>query len=296
VTKAVLIAAGNRAQLVVMIGFLIVAAALASIPTPDSACAAKAMDKPAIVSAQETRLAYVRCGRGAPTIVFEGGFGGDLENWDRMFPMVGRFAPVFAYSRPGFRGSDTAWKADSDGMRTSSEAARLLHDALTAAHVRPPYVLVGHSLGGLYIQKFAQLYRKDTAGLVLMDNRPATFMTKCAAQGLSECAGHGKDISPDWSPALKSTFRGITRSEAIAPTPGQLGKLPILVITASKPEEGASQPFLEAFRAAQGDYARQLNNGRQVTIENSTHSSLSHEQAQPVVAEIQRFWASLPKR
>jgi Alpha/beta hydrolase family len=296
VTNAVLIAAGNHAQLVVMSGFLIMAAALASVSTPDATCAAKPMDKPSIVSAQGTRLAYVRCGRGAPTIVFEGGFGGDLKNWDRMFPMVGRFAPVFAYSRPGFRGSDIAWKADSDGMRTSSEAAHLLHDALAAAHVRPPYVLVGHSLGGLYIQKFAQLYRKDTAGLVLMDNRPATLMTKCAAEGLSECAGRGNDISPDWSPALKTTFRGITPSEAVAPTPSQLGKLPILVITASKPEEGTSQPFFEAFRAAQRDYARQLNNGRQVTIENSTHSSLSHERAQPVVAEIRRFWESLPNR
>src|SRR6476659_1691803 len=156
----------HRRSSCMMIGLWILAAATgASDPVPDPACSLRAMAAPSIVAVEGTKLAYVRCGSGSPTVVFEGGFGGDLQNWDALFPAVGRFAPVFAYSRPGFKGSSVSWKADADGMRTSTEAAHLLHDALVASRVKPPYVLVGHSLGGLYIQKFAQLFQRDTAGL-----------------------------------------------------------------------------------------------------------------------------------
>jgi pimeloyl-ACP methyl ester carboxylesterase len=277
-----------------IVDFLIVAAMTAAIP--DATCANIAITKPSIVAVQGTKLAYVHCGSGSPTVVFESGFGGNLQNWDRIFPMVGQFAPVFAYSRPGFPGSDGDWKGDADGLRTSVEAASLLHEALAAARVKPPFVLVGHSLGGLYIQKFAQLYPAETAGLVLMDNRPATFMKHCATVGLQECVGGGNDVSPDWSPALKSTFRGIKPSEAVAPTPQQLGRIPMLVITASRPEDDTSPRFFQEFRDAQTSFARQLREGRQVIIPGATHSSLSHEQAPQVVAQIKRFWARLSRR
>jgi pimeloyl-ACP methyl ester carboxylesterase len=263
---------------------------------PDPACASVPMARlQQHVSVDGTKIAYVHCGSGKPTIVFEGGFGGDLENWKVIFPLVGKFAPEFAYSRPGFGGSTTPWLGDADGMRTSEESARLLHAALRAARIRPPYILVGHSLGGLYIQKFAQLFPKDTAGLVLMDNRPATFMKKCAAEGVPECAGQGHDISPDWSVALKSTFLGIAPSEAVAPAPVQLGRLPILVITAGKPEADVSQRFFDLFHPSQADYARQLMNGRQVIIREATHSSLSDAQAPQVVSEIKKFWSQLDR-
>ena len=193
------------------------------------------MERAMTVEVQGATLPYVHCGKGSPTIVFEGGFGGNLQNWATLLPMVGEFAPVFAYSRPGFRGASGIWIADSDGVRTSEEAARLLRELLQSAGISPPYVLVGHSLGGLYIQKFAQLYPGDTAGLVLMDNRPATMMKRCAAEGLPECADDS--VSPDRSPALKTTFVGIAPSEAVAPTAAQLGDIPILLITAGKPEE-----------------------------------------------------------
>lgn len=278
-----------------MIGLWILAAATgASNPVPDPACSLRAMAAPSIVAVEGTKLAYVRCGSGSPTVVFEGGFGGDLQNWDALFPAVGRFAPVFAYSRPGFKGSSVSWKADADGMRTSTEAAHLLHDALVASHVKPPYVLVGHSLGGLYIQKFAQLFPRDAAGLVLMDNRPATQMKRCAAEGVPECIN--LTVSPDWSPALKTTFLGIEPSEAVAPTPRQLGRIAVLVITAGKAEAGFAERSFEKFRAAQGEFSAQLRHGRQVIVPDATHSSLSHEQAPEVAAEIERFWEATPNR
>ncbi len=275
----------------ILVAALAVMAAGNAGPIADPSCASVGVadEHQSFVTAEGVKLAYVRCGSGAPTIVFEGGFGGNLRNWATLFPMVGKFAPVFAYSRPGFGRSGEAWSAESDGMRTSEESARLLHGALQDSHVRPPYVLVGHSLGGLYIQKFAQLYPKDTAGLVLMDNRPATLLRDCRATAcLPDCLNN--QVSPDWSPVLKATFLGIEPSEAVAPPPRQFGRIPVLVITAGAPEEGIDPSYFDLFRREQTAFAAKLKRGRQVVVPTGTHSSLSGAQAEPVAHEIQRFW------
>ena len=266
-------------------------------PVADRDCAAVGLgdERQTFIVADDTRLAYVRCGSGAPTVVFEGGFAGNLQNWQTLFPMVGRFAPVFAYSRPGFGRSDPAWSGDDDGKRTSEEAARLLRSALREAKVRPPYVLVGHSLGGLYIQKFAQLYPNETAGLVLMDNRPATLLRDCRATvRLPTCLDIGE--APDWPPVLKATFRGIEASEASAPSPRQLRRIPVLVLTAGTPEEGVDPRYFELFKEQQTSFAGQLEKGAQVILPQATHSSLGSAYAEPVALEIRNFWNKLITR
>lgn len=275
---------------------LAAAAASAAVAVPDAGCAANAFapGHQRFAEVQGVTLAYVRCGQGAPTVVFEGGFGGNLRNWSVLAPKIGGFAPIFAYSRPGFGDSGATWSADADGLRTSTETARLLRDLLRAARVPPPYVLVGHSLGGLYIQKFAQLFPKDTAGLVLMDNRPATLMKQCAADGLPDCLNNA--AQPDWSPVLRVTFLGIEPSEASAPTPEALGGLPALVISAGRPEPGLDPRFFEVFEQAQTDFAARLKAGRHVTIADATHSSLSGAQADAVAREIRAFWDGLVRR
>ncbi len=69
-----------------------------------------------------------------------------------------------AYDRAGYGFSDPASSA-----RTSDANARELHDLLHAANLPAPYVLVGHSFGGLNVLAFTELYRRDVAGLVLVD-------------------------------------------------------------------------------------------------------------------------------
>lgn len=274
--------------------WLVPAAALAEpAARPDAQCAQAGTSEAnqRFAEVQDMRLAYVRCGEGAPTIVFEMGFGGNLEPWQRVFPHVAEFAPAFAYSRPNRGRSEGSWAADEDGMRTSEEAARLLRETLAAAGVPPPYILVGASLGGLYIQKFAQLFPGDTAGIVLVDNRPATFMRECTAARIPQCLGAAVD--PSWSASIRSTYLGIEPSEQVAPTPEQLGDIPVLVITATRTEMENADAFLSGIRGAQTRFAAGLRRGRQYLAEGASHDSLIGDDAGQTVEQIRIFWGEV---
>lgn len=103
-------------------------------------------------------------GSGDVAVVFENGYGAPLETWGKVQPEVSRFARTVAYDRAGVGLSDDG-PAPRDGRRFATE----LRAALRAANVAPPYVLVGHSLGGIHARAFAATFPGEVAGLVLVD-------------------------------------------------------------------------------------------------------------------------------
>jgi pimeloyl-ACP methyl ester carboxylesterase len=115
-------------------------------------------------------------GRGSPAVVFEAGgsgaAGGPLEAWERVQPAVSRLTTTVAYDRAGIGRS-----APGPKPRDARQIARELHTALHSARVAPPYVLVGHSLGGPFIRVFADLYPEEVGGLVLVDPTQEEFIT-----------------------------------------------------------------------------------------------------------------------
>jgi pimeloyl-ACP methyl ester carboxylesterase len=227
-------------------------------------------------------------------VVFEAGFGGKLDIWDNVFDKLAKGGSVFAYSRPGAE-TGAASPADTDGIRTSDEVARTVRHTLDALRLRPPYILVGVSLGGLYVQKFAQLYPARTAGIVLVDNRPPTFLNACRAARIKTCTDVGTAPNADWSPYLKATYIGIEPSEALAPKPEQLGTMPVTVITATATEMKNADDFLQMLVRAQAEYTRRLSNGRQVLAPGATHESLVAADGGVVVREIEGMRVRLRK-
>lgn len=101
---------------------------------------------------------------GTVTVVLQSGLGDGRSSWDMVWPLVRARHRVFALDRPGY-GDSPATAASRDPCQVASE----LRAALREAGVSPPYLLVGHSLGGLYQHVFARLYPQDTAGLLLLD-------------------------------------------------------------------------------------------------------------------------------
>lgn len=97
-------------------------------------------------------------------IVFEGGSRNTIERWGAVPQQLAHDATVFAYNRPGYGNSEEAGTS-RDG-RTIVEELRAV---LRHKELKPPYVLVGHSLGGLYMQLFARAYPDEVKGLVLID-------------------------------------------------------------------------------------------------------------------------------
>jgi pimeloyl-ACP methyl ester carboxylesterase len=111
------------------------------------------------------RLHLSCTGSGSPTVVLEPGQGGVSSDLAWIAPVVARDTRVCVYDRAG-RG----WSDVGDGPQDGVQIAADLHTLLDRAHVPGPYVLAGHSFGGLYVQSFAAQFPADTAGLVLLDS------------------------------------------------------------------------------------------------------------------------------
>jgi pimeloyl-ACP methyl ester carboxylesterase len=105
---------------------------------------------------------------GQPVVVFESGYGTPMGHWDRVLDGVSEMAPLVTYDRPGIGDSEP-----DDEMPTIKNVADKLIKILHQLDIEPPYILVGHSLGGAYVRGFAVYYPEMLAGLVIID--PADF-------------------------------------------------------------------------------------------------------------------------
>jgi len=109
-------------------------------------------------------------GQGSPAVIFEGGFGTGIASWSTVQKEVAAFARTVSYDRAGLGQSDLGPKP-----RSAKQIATELHVALEKAGVKPPYVLVGHSFGGIYARVFADMYPKEVVGMVLIDPSQESF-------------------------------------------------------------------------------------------------------------------------
>jgi pimeloyl-ACP methyl ester carboxylesterase len=110
------------------------------------------------------RLHLYETGQGSPTVVLEAGIAATSLSWRPVQNEVAKFARVASYDRTGLGWSDAA-----SAPLTLSRLAEDLRDLLQVAQLPPPYILVGHSFGGLIVRAYALRYPTETAGLVLVD-------------------------------------------------------------------------------------------------------------------------------
>ncbi len=136
------------------------------------------------------KLRMLVMGSARPTVVFENGGGGSLELWGQVPARVSEFARVVAYDRAGDGLSDKG-TTERNGRNIASE----LHAALRNAGIPPPYILVGHSLGGPYARVFAGIYPKEVAGMVLVDPTQEEMMDWNVENGFSRISERPEFIS-----------------------------------------------------------------------------------------------------
>ena len=168
-------------------------------------------------------------GRSHPTVVLEAGLTESSLTWADLQPLLAGHVRVCSYDRAGY-----GWSDPATGARTAETIAAELHALLAAGGERGPYLLVGHSLGGLYVRAFAAIYPDETAGLVLIDPTndddviragtpwPAILMmrgqqaivrlglTRTVASGVLEDA-----IEPNAPEAIRSRIHFLYRPQAI---------------------------------------------------------------------------------
>jgi pimeloyl-ACP methyl ester carboxylesterase len=159
-------------------------------------------------------LHVAQSGSGAPAVILEAGSGCWSEHWRVVQEQAARFTSVYSYDRAGHGSSDpgepwtlAGWVAD-------------LEVWLSAAAVPPPYILVGHSLGGHIVRTFAARHRADVAGLVLVDARHEDLFADLPEAFLARLA--------EWAP--RDTEQARSADEVVRRLGGLEG-LPVSVIT-----------------------------------------------------------------
>jgi pimeloyl-ACP methyl ester carboxylesterase len=110
---------------------------------------------------------------GKPTVVMDAGYGDFSKAWDSVIGEISMLSNVFIYDRAGLGKSETNSKP-----RTSLEMVKELKELLIEARIKPPYILVGHSFGGVNMRIYATEYPNEVCGLVLVDSTPEDYREK----------------------------------------------------------------------------------------------------------------------
>ena len=134
-------------------------------------------------------LYYLCVGEGSPTVILEAGGGEDSSEWNLVMLYYRKYTRICAYDRADQGNSDTAVQP-----RTYADATRDLHALLQNAAIEGPYILVGHSGGGMIAWLYASQYPDDLVGLVLVDSAHPDMGDRLLAALPAETPGEDKSL------------------------------------------------------------------------------------------------------
>ena len=248
---------------------------------------------------------HIHCmGEGSPTVLLDSANMGTVSNWAWIQPKIAKTTRVCAYDR-----ADSGWSDLSPQPNDTRQNAEALHILLQNAGVSGPYVLAGHSFGGLYVRMFAERYPDEVAGIVfiegtlpdglkrlgrpdVMPNAPdvgmidaAPFISHLGVLRLVGFPGTDPDLpepqqselqaylsSTKWAEMIKRQYHLFpVLLEQVRPlyTPGSLGEIPVAVVLGSEGDGGIAE-WQELF----AEQARLSTNHTTVVVEGANHISL----------------------
>ena len=226
-------------------------------------------------------LRLLRGGEGAPTVILEGGFGeSNLATWSRVQGEIANFAQVVSYDRAGLGQSDPGPKP-----RSAEQIALELHTALLNAGIKPPYVLVGHSLGGYFVRVFGDKYPREVVGMVLIDPSQETFDDWLKA--------HPDPKEKDTATQIAKAPQGVRDEYAsLDSITDQARKthlppgIPVTLLTARQ-DDAISSGARDVWTAKQKEWIDKIPGGRFIAVENSGHF-IQLQQPQLVIEAIRQ--------
>lgn len=204
-------------------------------------------------------------GTGSPTVILAAGLGDTLESWNNVQAAIAtNCSGTIAYNRAGYSGSKPAV-----GSRDAEHIVEELRAELHARGIGPPYVLVGHSLGGLYMQYFARQHPDEVAGLVLIDS---THWNQQLLPNAKVAAAHaGQQTVMLFMPwiARRELADSAYAGEQVHASP--VVRIPTLVLSSTHPPRGETPAARAVAARLQEDIAADFPAARQVRVEGSGH-------------------------
>src|SRR5579859_5865779 len=245
---------------------------------------------------------HIDCtGEGSPTVILDSGLGDSYVSWRKVQPQIAKFVRVCSYDRAGLGYSEI-----SPRPRTSKVIAEELHSLLQAAHIPPPYILVGHSMAGYDVRLYTSLYRNEVAGMVLVDashpdqearlplefkNLEATQLREGEFLALTMPLGVPRLLALcDEDPVQRAAecnfhsfreavaeLKALPESAAQTAATGTLGDTPLAVLSHDPDKPSAelppdlAKPTNDAWEKMQEELAHLSTRGTQTIAKNSAH-------------------------
>ncbi|MCF6409867.1 alpha/beta fold hydrolase [Pseudalkalibacillus salsuginis] len=226
---------------------------------------------------------YVGESNDGPTIVFESGYGWSLDKWNPIREEISKFARMFMYDREGVGRS-----GNSDRPKHSLQIIENLRNLLKKADIKPPYILVGHSFGGINVRLYASRYPAEVKGIILLD---------------SAHEDQNKKMVPLFTKDIQQVYLGqfvVEASldefeESLEQVRGTtLKNIPLIVMTG-----GTQQHHTQESMAAWMDFQKELKNlstkSKHIIVKEAGHA-IHHDSPNIVIDAIKEMVCSIDSR
>ena len=218
------------------------------------------------------RVHVLIAGQGRPAVIFESGFTVGLNEWKSVQPNIASSVTTLSYDRAGLGKSDSGVLP-----RTPDQIAHDLRTMLRTAQVPPPYILVGHSAGGLYILSFARLFPNEVKGLVFLDAVFAPYLSWLKAHDSQSWNTVEKGVVGPASPGVHAQWAGLIQSMNSRLKLGHF-RVPVIVVASDQPTPPFKpQSDVEEWMRVQGEFVAAMPQGRLIV----THGSHEIPEQQP---------------
>lgn len=243
----------------------------------------------AVVSVDQKLIEISKTIGTSASIVLVGGFGSELSTWQKLYSSLPVNSTVFAYNRAGIGRSENA-----AGARDAQTIANEMKNILEANNIKPPYVFVAHSMGGIYARMFYHLNPGKVKGIVLVDatheNQLDSLLSMIpqpdrdiALAGMVAANENELNMMPAGS--LKEEFRAnfATNYQQIRQYPA-IGNIPLCVITSTKVSDDNPPFIVDVHKALHEQWALSAGtNGKFIISSKSGH--YIHVEEPALVAE-----------
>ncbi len=231
---------------------------------------------PQLVEVSGYHLDVVRAGSGTPPVILVGGLGNALDTWAQIVPSAAELSTVVAYSRSGLGRSEPG-----PSHHTAKDSVLELHALLAKLNLKPPYVLVGASYGGILVRLYTSLYPNEVAGLVLVDASHEQQVERFGKLD-SKYPAEFRAFFEEKLRGLKGAEADETRESVRIQNAGAveglkpLPDIPIAVLTSMRANPAAqyvndTPQGHEAWRAMHEEWFRRSRNGLHIVTARSGH-------------------------
>ena len=249
------------------------------------------------VGARPYQVQVASGGSGRYTVILESGFGTDLRAWRKVAPELARVARAVSYSRAGHGSSEPRPEP-----RTIEQNTTELEQLIAAAKLTPPFILVGHSYGGLLVRAFAARHPAQVAGMVLVEPADERFNPALRTLDAARAAEDDRQFAAIVPAKFQSELKLLqpVLDSGTLPLAGKLPNVPTVVLTSvqqsDKPMFFLESPQAVAVKQAlHASFLHQFSDGSQVVTSKSGHN-IQLEEPELVIAAVNKVIAAADRQ